>query len=80
MQLLPWPAYSPDMSPIEHVWDMVGRQLTRDPRSTASKDELWVRIQTIWDSLPQADIQHLLDSMPRRIEALIAARGVSTNY
>ncbi|GFU81388.1 hypothetical protein TNCV_1380561 [Trichonephila clavipes] len=32
MQLLPWPANSPDMSPIEHVWDLVGRRLARDPR------------------------------------------------
>ncbi|GFX97626.1 transposable element Tcb2 transposase [Trichonephila clavipes] len=40
LQLLPWPAYSPDMSPIEHVWYLVGRCLARDPRPAASKDEL----------------------------------------
>ncbi|GFY28903.1 uncharacterized protein TNCV_4720341 [Trichonephila clavipes] len=28
VQLLPWPAYSPDMSPIETEWDWVGRRLT----------------------------------------------------
>ncbi|GFU40960.1 uncharacterized protein TNCV_4645401 [Trichonephila clavipes] len=33
MQLLPWPTYSLDMSPIEHQWDLVGRRLARDPRS-----------------------------------------------
>ncbi|GFV91849.1 transposable element Tc1 transposase [Trichonephila clavipes] len=38
MQLLPWLAYPPDMSPIEHVWNLVGRRLARDPRPTASKD------------------------------------------
>ncbi|GFU44565.1 transposable element Tcb2 transposase [Trichonephila clavipes] len=31
-QLLPWHAYLPDMSPIEHVWDLVGRRLSRDTR------------------------------------------------
>ncbi|GFV94792.1 hypothetical protein TNCV_1027901 [Trichonephila clavipes] len=46
MQLLLWPAYSPDMSPIEHVWDLVGRRLARDPRPAASKDELLLRIQS----------------------------------
>ncbi|GFX98710.1 transposable element Tcb1 transposase [Trichonephila clavipes] len=56
------PAYSPDMSPIEHVWDLVGRRLSRDPRPAASKDELLLRIQAIWNSLPQADIQNLFDS------------------
>ncbi|GFT83926.1 hypothetical protein TNCV_2020081 [Trichonephila clavipes] len=39
MQLLPWPAYSPDMSPIKHVWDLVGQRLARDPRPATSKDE-----------------------------------------
>ncbi|GFX38299.1 transposable element Tcb2 transposase [Trichonephila clavipes] len=38
MQLLPWPAYSPDMSPTEHVGDLVCRRLARDPRPAASKD------------------------------------------
>ncbi|GFW30712.1 transposable element Tc1 transposase [Trichonephila clavipes] len=32
MQLNPWSANSPDMSPIEPVWDLVGRRLARDPR------------------------------------------------
>ncbi|GFV29075.1 transposable element Tcb2 transposase [Trichonephila clavipes] len=47
MQLLPWPAYSPDMSPIEHVLDLVCRRLARDAFPAASKDELMLRIQTI---------------------------------
>ncbi|GFS95172.1 uncharacterized protein TNCV_2705181 [Trichonephila clavipes] len=39
MQLLPWPAYSLDMSPIEHVWDWIGQRLAHDPRPEASKDD-----------------------------------------
>ncbi|GFW31319.1 hypothetical protein TNCV_2579001 [Trichonephila clavipes] len=80
MQLLPCPAYSPDMSPIEHVWDLVGRRLARDPRPAASKDELLLRIQAMWNSLPQAEIQNLFDSMPRRTAALISTRGGYTKY
>ncbi|GFV77291.1 transposable element Tcb1 transposase [Trichonephila clavipes] len=79
MQLLPWPAYSPDMSPTEHMWDLVRRCLAREPRPAASKDELLLRIQAIWNSLPQADIQNLFDFMPRRT-AFIAARGGYTKY
>ncbi|GFU85869.1 transposable element Tcb1 transposase [Trichonephila clavipes] len=62
------------MSPIEQVWDLVGLRLARDPCPALSEDELLLRIQAIWNSLPQADIQNLFDSMPRRIAALIAAR------
>ncbi|GFS59941.1 transposable element Tcb1 transposase [Trichonephila clavipes] len=79
VQHLHWPAYSPDMSPIEHVWDIVGRRLARDLRPVASTDELWLRIQTIWNTLPQADIQNLFNSMPRRVAALIAATQ-NTNF
>ncbi|GFX66932.1 hypothetical protein TNCV_999711 [Trichonephila clavipes] len=44
------------MSPIEHEWDLVAR----DSRPAASKDELWLGIQAIWNSLPKADIQNIL--------------------
>ncbi|GFW80556.1 hypothetical protein TNCV_2416581 [Trichonephila clavipes] len=47
VQLLPWPAYSPNMSTIGHVWDLVGRRLAGDPRPAASKDELLLRKQAI---------------------------------
>ncbi|GFV68314.1 transposable element Tcb1 transposase [Trichonephila clavipes] len=80
VQLLPLPAYSPNMSPIEPVWDLVGRRITRDPRLAASKDELLLRLQAIWNSLLRADIQNVFDSVPRRIATIIAARGSYTTY
>ncbi|GFW22668.1 transposable element Tcb1 transposase [Trichonephila clavipes] len=80
VQLLPWPVYSPDMTSIEHVWDIIGGRLARDLRPVVSTDELWLRIQTIQNTLPQADIQNLFNSMLRRVAALIAARGGHTKY
>ena len=68
------------MSPIEHVWDFVGWRLARDPRAVASADELRIRIQKIWNALPQADIQNLFDSMPCHVATLIAAHGGYTKY
>ncbi|GFV59371.1 transposable element Tcb1 transposase [Trichonephila clavipes] len=68
------------MSPIEHVWNLVVRCLARDPCPAASKHEILLLIQTIWNSLPQADIQSLFDSVPRRIPALIAVLGGFTKY
>lgn len=47
IELFSWPAYSPDMSPIEHVYDFVDRRLACDFRTIASTDELWIRIQRI---------------------------------
>ncbi|GFW84588.1 transposable element Tcb1 transposase [Trichonephila clavipes] len=75
MQLHARPAYSPYMSPIKHVWNLVGQRLARDLVPSASKIKLLLRIQAIWNSFLQANIQNLFDSIPRRIAALIAERG-----
>ncbi|GFX47174.1 transposable element Tcb1 transposase [Trichonephila clavipes] len=65
---------------FEHAWDLVVRLLTRNLRPAASKDELFLCIQAIWNSLQQADIQNLFESLPLRIAALIAARGGNPKY
>ena len=68
------------MSPIEHVWVLASRLHPGDLSLATSKDELWLCIQAIWDSLPQAEIQKSFDSMPCHIAAFIAARGGYTKY
>ncbi|GFV40808.1 transposable element Tcb1 transposase [Trichonephila clavipes] len=75
MQLLPWSAFSPDMSPIVHVCNLVGRRLARDSCPVASKDELALRIQAKGNFLPRVNIQILFDSMPRGIAVFTAERG-----
>ncbi|GFU72051.1 transposable element Tcb1 transposase [Trichonephila clavipes] len=68
------------MLPIEHVWDLVGRGLVLDPCPSASKDELLLRMQAIWNSIQKANIENVFYSIPRRVAALIAERGVYTKY
>ncbi|GFX94731.1 DDE_3 domain-containing protein [Trichonephila clavipes] len=75
MTSYPWPARSPDLSPIEHVWTL-GRQL-QPSRDTG---ELTAQMQRLWQDLPQGVISDLIESMPRRISACIAARGGFTTY
>ncbi|GFV64178.1 transposable element Tcb1 transposase [Trichonephila clavipes] len=65
LQLLPWPANSSDMSPIEQEGDLVVRCLVDDPCPAASKVELLLRIQALWNSFPEADIQNLFASTLR---------------
>lgn len=78
--LLPWPAHSPDMSPIEHIWNMIKRRLAHYPSPAITTNELWTRIEAAWQSISQEHIQRLFDSLPRRLEALITARGSCTKY
>ncbi|UYV81598.1 hypothetical protein LAZ67_20001652 [Cordylochernes scorpioides] len=71
VQMLPWPPYSPDLSPIEHVWDIIGRRLHPLPQPR-SEDELWQMVEREWRAIPQDTIRTLIDSLPRRVAACIA--------
>ncbi|UYV63778.1 Transposase [Cordylochernes scorpioides] len=79
VQMLPWPPYSPDLSPIEHVWDIIGRRLHALPQPR-SEDELWQMVEREWRTIPQDAIRTLIDSLPRRVAACIAVRGGPTCY
>ncbi|GFV99834.1 transposable element Tcb2 transposase [Trichonephila clavipes] len=73
---LPWPARSPDLSAIEHIWDHLG---WRDAHP-ACLNEIEARLQQIRNEMYQDIIQNLYASMPDRIASCIPARGVSTGY
>ncbi|KFM74957.1 Transposable element Tcb1 transposase, partial [Stegodyphus mimosarum] len=64
-QTLPWPARSPALSPIEHVWDMIGRRL----HLPGNVDDLTRQLEQIWQELPQEIIRELYESMPRHLES-----------
>ncbi|GFU70380.1 transposable element Tcb2 transposase [Trichonephila clavipes] len=73
---LPWPARSPDLSPVEHVWDQLKRQIT----SCHSVHDLQLAVQDLWAHLPLGNIRCLINSMPDRVAACIAAGGGPTRY
>ncbi|UYV78480.1 hypothetical protein LAZ67_16001679, partial [Cordylochernes scorpioides] len=75
--MLPWPPYSPELSPIEHVWDIIGRRLHALPQPR-SEDELWQMVEREWRAIPQDAIRTLIDSLPRRVAACIAVRAVGS--
>ena len=72
-----------DLSPIEHLWDDLGRRI-RDPElypmPPATLEELSARLRRGWARIPQTDIQHLLISMGRRLAECITKRGGHTRY
>ncbi|KAI2646769.1 Transposable element Tcb1 transposase [Labeo rohita] len=76
--VLNWPANSPDLNPIENLWDIVKRKL-RDARPN-TLDELKAAIEASWASITPQQCHRLIASMPRRIEAVISAKGFLTKY
>ncbi|GFX28292.1 DDE_3 domain-containing protein [Trichonephila clavipes] len=71
-QTLPRPARSPDLSPVEHVWDPLKRQ--------HSAHDLDLAVQDLWVHLPQDNIRGLIKSMLDRLAACIAVGGGPTRY
>lgn len=84
LSTLPWPANSPDLNPIENLWHLWKRDICQRWHSQrankgidADKHNIQGYIQEAWKSIETTTLSKLIDSMPRRLEAVISAAGVS---
>jgi transposase len=82
-----WPAYSPDLNPIEHLWYHLKRrmykfypQYNNYMRAQEEWDGFCRALKECWRRIPGKLIRRLIMSMPRRIHACRRARGWQTKY
>jgi transposase len=78
ISLLDFPAYSPDLNPIENLWNDLARRVEARPASTV--EELQNVIAEEWERTSQALLRKLARSMPKRCQAVIDAHGDHTKY
>lgn len=78
VKVLDWPAQSPDINPIEHLWDALKRKLRQTPSSNVR--DLREKVRECWTKFEPEVTQNLVNSLPRRLEAVIAANGGPTAY
>ena len=74
------PPRSPDCNPIEHLWDELGQAISSMDNPPQNLDELRQALLDKWAQIPVQRPQRLVASMPRRLAAIIAARGGNTRY
>lgn len=79
-EVLEWPRYSPDLSPIENLWSQVKQDLGDYDEPASGMLELWEWVQEKWEAIPAKKCQELIESMPRRMAAVIKAKGQATKY
>lgn len=78
--LLDWPPQSPDLNPIEHLWQHIKSQLCQYETPAKGVWEIWERVAEVWNDIEPEVCQKLIESMPRRVEAVIKAKGGNTKY
>lgn len=78
--VLPWPAQSPDINVIENVWRVLKIRIKRRLHDIKNKADLERIVHEIWSSLPLHYIRSLYQSLPKRIRAVLKAKGHITKY
>ncbi|GFV26073.1 transposable element Tcb2 transposase [Trichonephila clavipes] len=76
IERMDWPARSPDLNPIEHVWDFLGRRLAARTLPPVTIRELRLALQDEWAAMPQQLIDTLILSLGRRCETCLAVREI----
>jgi len=68
-----WPPQSPDVSPIELLWDELDREVRKC--MPTNKEDLWKALERCWNQIDSQKLDKLVKRMPRICKALIKAKG-----
>ena len=80
VSVLPWPAKSPDLNPIEHIWDLLDRRVRARAIPPRNVRELAGALVEEWGNISQQELANLVQSMRRRCTAVLNAAGGHTRY
>ena len=78
--LQPWPASSPDLNPMENLWDHLDNVVRNQPVPPRDPAEMASALTAAWNALDNHTLRRLVFSMRRRCRAVIAANGFWTDY
>ena len=66
---LAWPPYSPDLTPIEHMWDELDRRVRKRRNPPATLAQLRNALIDEWNNIPMRTVNASVNSIQRRIRA-----------
>lgn len=77
-KLFPTPPQSPDVNPIENLWAHLENKIRK--LKCSSKTQLVENLRKCWSEITPDFTNKLVESMPRRLQAIINAKGLHTKY
>jgi hypothetical protein len=80
MEVLDWPAQSPDLNPIENIWGYLKRRMASYDTPADSIHQLWLRVEKEWENIPAELCKILINSMTSRVQAVLKSKGRYTKY
>lgn len=78
VRVIKWPSQSPDLNPIEHLWEELDRRIRQ--REMSNRNQLLQCLEEEWKKIPLNRLNALVNSMPSRCAAVIKANGFATKY
>ena len=78
VNVMHWPPYSPDLSPIEHLWDVLDRRVRNSPQPPTTLQTIRLALMQEWNAIPHAETNRLILSMIRCVRAGLNANGGHT--
>ena len=78
--MLPWPAQSPDLNPIENLWNDLELKIRKRKPMPKNKNDFFVALKEEWYKINEGRLNRLVNSMPNRINAVLISKGNPTKY
>ncbi|KAG6616663.1 Transposase [Phytophthora cinnamomi] len=80
VDVMDWPAQSPDLNPIENMWGVLTRAVYAHGRQFQTREDLIETIKASWAAIGQDLITKLVESKPKRCIATLELYGAKTKY
>ena len=78
INVLQWPSLSPDLNPIEHIWDVIGQKVRS--RVALNIRDLERFVVEEWNGVAQLTLGNYMASMRSRCQAVVNANGGHTRF
>ncbi len=78
VKVMDWPSMTPDLNTIEHLWGILKRKVEK--RMVSNIHQLRDVVVEEWKRTPVATCEALVNSMPKRVKAVVENNGGHTKY